>query len=131
MQRTVRPHPGISSDRKLTTLARHINKFGFIPGSKIFFSNYFGKTDLVHIKIPGLEHDLILRNGSSDAYCFNQVFLDLDYDFEVEIKPSFIVDCGANIGLSFLFSHKKYPKATIVAVEPEASNFEMLQKNTA
>jgi FkbM family methyltransferase len=42
-----------------------------------------------------------------------------------------IIDAGANIGLTSIFFANEYPNARIIAIEPEASNFEMLQKNTA
>jgi FkbM family methyltransferase len=130
MRPLAKPHAGIRADRKLTTLARHISKFGLFPGSKIFLANYFATSNEIKLKVPGLEEKVTLRNSTSDAYCFNQVFLDLDYDFDLPFTPSFIVDCGANIGLSSLFFHRKYPGAQIVAAEPEASNFEMLVRNT-
>ena len=36
---------------------------------------------------------------------------------------------GANIGLSALFSIKKFPDARLVAVEPDAVNFSIMEKN--
>lgn len=44
-------------------------------------------------------------------------------------KP-LIVDCGANIGASVLWFSARYPGSHIVAVEPAADNFSLLQKNT-
>lgn len=45
--------------------------------------------------------------------------------------PRTIVDAGANIGLTAVFFATKYPSSKIIAVEAEASNFIMLQKNVA
>jgi FkbM family methyltransferase len=42
-----------------------------------------------------------------------------------------VIDCGANVGLSPLYLHSLWPQATIVALEPERNNFEMLRRNTA
>jgi FkbM family methyltransferase len=42
-----------------------------------------------------------------------------------------IVDCGANIGLSTVFFKNLLPAASIVAVEPEGRNFELLRRNCA
>lgn len=42
-----------------------------------------------------------------------------------------ILDCGANIGMSVLWFAKAFPRAVIVAVEPEAANFALLERNTA
>jgi FkbM family methyltransferase len=44
--------------------------------------------------------------------------------------PRVIVDAGANIGLTSIFYANKYPSANIIAIEPESSNFALLQKNT-
>lgn len=43
-------------------------------------------------------------------------------------KP-LIVDLGANIGLSAAYFSLMWPQATVVAVEPEAANFEQLMVN--
>lgn len=118
------------SEISLASFARYLNRFGILQGMNIFFSNYFSKKKLVGVNIPGLQHPLFLRHDTSDVKCFNQVFLEQDYDFELDFQPKFIIDCGANIGLSSLFFQKKYPGAHIIAVEPEPSNFEMLLKNT-
>ena len=42
-----------------------------------------------------------------------------------------IVDCSANIGLSALWFARRFPHATIIAIEPDTDNFAMLQANTA
>jgi FkbM family methyltransferase len=57
--------------------------------------------------------------------------LDVQYDWEFAANPKVIVDAGANIGLTAVFYANKYPNATIIAIEPEAANFEMLKENTA
>ena len=119
-------HPG----KSLTGYVRYLKRFGILEGSKNFYSNYFAKKDLLSVKVPGLEHEVYLRNQTSDVDCFDQVFLEKDYDFDIDFKPELIIDCGANIGLSSLFFRAKYPEAHIIAVEPEQSNFEMLQRNT-
>jgi FkbM family methyltransferase len=85
-----------------------------------------------------------LRPNSSDLSVFTQVFLDNDYNLRrfsryVEICRSFseidrsatplILDCGANIGLSSLYFAKNWPSAHVIAIEPDPSNFELLQRN--
>ena len=42
-----------------------------------------------------------------------------------------ILDLGANIGASVLCLRRYYPEATIIAVEPETVNFDLLRRNTA
>jgi FkbM family methyltransferase len=38
-----------------------------------------------------------------------------------------IIDCGANIGASANYFSERFPKAKVVAIEPEAANFELLK----
>ncbi|CAN5249158.1 hypothetical protein BH10PSE10_BH10PSE10_00120 [soil metagenome] len=103
-------------------------------------------TKLADVTIPevGPVH---LRSGESDAATFRQVFKDGEYDIgrrypavgariwkrysEIveDGKVPVIVDAGANVGAASLWFHKKYPSASIVAIEPEAGNLEVLQKN--
>lgn len=40
-----------------------------------------------------------------------------------------IVDCGANIGLSVMYFKHTYPKATVIAFEPDPDIFEVLKYN--
>jgi FkbM family methyltransferase len=42
-----------------------------------------------------------------------------------------IVDCGANIGITSLFLAARYPRATILSVEPHPENFDLLKTNVA
>ena len=57
--------------------------------------------------------------------------MEKHYDMPCQIVPKTILDAGANIGLSAIFFAHKYPGATIVALEPESSNFRLLQKNAS
>lgn len=57
------------------------------------------------------------------------MFIDEEYKEIVHPNPNFIIDAGANVGYSTVYLANKYPKAHIVAVEPEDSNFAMLSKN--
>src|SRR5262249_51497004 len=42
-----------------------------------------------------------------------------------------IIDAGANIGLSAVYLARRFPDATVVAIEPEEGNFPLLQRNSA
>jgi FkbM family methyltransferase len=45
-------------------------------------------------------------------------------------EPRTIIDLGANIGLVAAHYANLYPKATVIAVEPDPENFVLLRKNT-
>jgi FkbM family methyltransferase len=71
-----------------------------------------------------------MRLRTSDVALFQEIFVESQYCWKLPMYPSVIVDGGANIGLTSVFFANRYPQAKILAIEPEASNFEMLMKNT-
>lgn len=79
----------------------------------------------------GVAEPLYVRIPSSDALTYYQVFKDREYDLKVDRSPETIIDAGANIGLASIYFAVRFPSATIIAIEPEQSNFEMLKKNVA
>jgi len=86
---------------------------------------------LITVKRPDIRFPFYLRCLTSDIPTFKQIFVKQQYDFIVEECPQVIVDAGANIGLSAIYFANKYPEAKIIAIEPEASNYELLKKNIA
>ena len=74
--------------------------------------------------------DLSLRIDDSDIRVFKQIFVDNEYDsLNLPDVAKTIIDLGANIGLSALFFIKKFSTSRIVAVEPDAVNFSIMEKN--
>lgn len=84
------------------------------------------------ISIPGLKHPITMRPQRIDKITFREIFFKREYDIELPpaIKPTVIIDAGANIGFTTLFFANKYPNAKIVSIEPNAGNFEYLVANT-
>lgn len=77
-----------------------------------------------------LAFPIFCRALSSDLYVYNQIFVDREYDCTDGIgTPELIVDCGANVGYTSVFFLNKYPRAQVIAVEPEAGNFQLLKRN--
>jgi len=81
--------------------------------------------------VPGLRHPIFLRFGTSDVTLLRSIFLDGEYDWKLLKMPQVIVDAGANIGLTSILFANRYPKARIIAIEPESSNYALLRKNAA
>jgi len=81
--------------------------------------------------VSGVPHPLHLRLRTTDVELCRQILLEGLYDCDFPKSPRFIVDAGANIGLAAIFYAIRYPQATIVAIEPEPSNYEMLKQNVA
>ncbi len=78
----------------------------------------------------GAKHPLFLRLRTSDAKLYEEIFLSKEYDYPTSFSPRTIVDVGANCGMTSIFYANQYPNATIVAVEPEATNYAALVRNT-
>ncbi len=72
----------------------------------------------------------LLRGNTIDFNVFNSIFIKGEYDIDPGFVPVHIVDAGAFTGFSAVYLHKRFPRATIIAVEPEGSNFCLLEKNT-
>lgn len=89
-----------------------------------------GKNEIIQSKLKAFRHPIYLRSSSSDINVFSQVIYEREYEIKYRVDPSVIVDCGANIGLATVYLKNKFPNATIIAIEPEPSNFELLKKNT-
>ena len=51
------------------------------------------------------------------------------YKFNASSKKPFIIDCGANIGLSVLYWKYLYPDSKIIAFEPDPAIFKILENN--
>ncbi len=108
----------------------HYRKFG-VEGLKFLYNRMQKKNQPLEITLAGLHKPLILRNNTTDIPTFYHVFSQKEYEMDYHLDPEVIVDCGANTGLVSLFYKKKFPKATIIAIEPEPTNFDLLKQNTA
>lgn len=63
------------------------------------------------------------------AEIYNEIFRVHQYHFVASTATPFIIDCGANIGLSALYFKQLYPHAHILAFEPNPATFQLLQRN--
>lgn len=93
----------------------------------------------------GQRHVIRLRANTADFNVFRHIFVDPAYSFRrlhfnndlarryerilARGRNPLIIDCGANNGCSALWFKFQYPKARVVAVEPEESNFLVLSIN--
>ena len=62
-------------------------------------------------------------------HTYKDVFENDIYKFRASSDRPLIIDCGANIGISILYYKTLYPKADIIAFEPDKTNFQLLSKN--
>lgn len=74
---------------------------------------------------------MLVRLNTSDSVCLEKIFVNREYQCPFPVAPRLIVDAGANTGLATLYFADAYPDATIVAIEPDDANFEVLKYNCA
>jgi len=82
------------------------------------------------MKTELLKHNFYFPDEFSYKYMINEIFVHNCYNFMPNKKNPFIIDCGANIGLSTIWFKTIYPTAKILAFEP-SSAYKYLKKNTA
>lgn len=116
--------------KKLKVISLHYNKMGFWNVTGYIFQRVYKRKRLLSAKIKKTNLQVLLRNNPYDTQVFTQIFMRDELNVHFEKPPEIIIDGGANIGLATLYLVTKYPNATIIAVEPEQSNFDLLIKNT-
>ena len=88
---------------------------------------------VLRIKPRCAKYPLTARLGdSSDLSVFSQVFRLEEYACLKDIAfPKFILDLGANVGYSSAYFLSCFPTASLLAVEPDPANFDLLRSNLA
>ncbi len=71
------------------------------------------------------------HHASAFVDTYEEIFIKGIYNFNCMSEIPYIIDCGANMGLSVLFFSLLYPKAKIEAFEPESDIFDILYENKA
>lgn len=114
-------------------LLRHVARLSGALSSKVF--------------LPGVGH-VYLRPRESDASVFRDIFGSTKYAAHcypaarARVEGLYrriidsgatpvVIDAGANVGAASLWFKRWLPKAAIVAIEPDASNVEVLRRNLA
>lgn len=119
--------------RNVYLFIRTINKFGLLKGNQVYFSlkKNFISSELIKIDLPGYLDRILLRANSSDIDVFETVFIAERFKIKNDIdNPKVIVDAGANTGLVSIYFAVRFPNAKIYAIEPEESNYEIMEINT-
>lgn len=83
----------------------------------------------VDIHLRGLAQPVRLRANTSDFAVFRQVFLEEQYQRPRTESLEFIVDAGANIGLTSVYLLQRHPRAQVIAIEPDVENFRVAEHN--
>lgn len=99
---------------------------------KFLLINHFKGVLCTHDKIISqkiFDYTVSAYNYKTLQYLFLEIFISEEYKFHTQVKTPFIIDCGANIGMSVLYFKKKHPNSKIIAFEPNPYAFEILTKN--
>ena len=73
--------------------------------------------------------DVRFIGRSSFDFQNREIFQERQYLFETDNTAPFVVDCGANIGMSVLYFKSLYPEARVLAFEPDLAAFACLREN--
>jgi len=72
------------------------------------------------------------RPNTSDIDVFSQIFVSREYRCLDDIcDAGLIIDCGANVGFSSAYFLSRFPRAYIIAIEPDPANYSLLESNLA
>ena len=84
------------------------------------------------LRSPHAVFPLNCRPLTSDLAVFKQIFAQREYaciDSITTAGPGLILDCGANAGFSTAYLLTRFPDCTVIAVEPDPTNYQALLKN--
>lgn len=92
----------------------------------------FGKTSNYTLISNHSRFPLICRPNTSDIYVFEQIFVEREYAcLDSLANVDLIIDCGANVGYSSAYFLTRFPEAKIICIEPDPTNFRLLEQNLA
>lgn len=130
-------------------MPNYVRRFGLVHGLRLLtqIEQHLGRKSkhVETIHVPGFPSPIQLRDTRGDHSIFWQCIVENQYDYSrfpqsARLNESYkqltkngemplIIDCGANIGLASMRLAEAFPLARIVAVEPDADNFDMLRQN--
>jgi FkbM family methyltransferase len=96
--------------------AHYLKQLRRYPRFQPVVTNIFGKP----MEVP---------DAPSFLSTFRQIFDEKIYGFTAGTDRPYILDCGANIGLSVIYFKQIYPQSIIVAFEADKAIFETLRRN--
>ena len=76
-----------------------------------------------------LDRKIKIADAASYLFLIKEIFTQNIYNFTSKNNNPFIIDCGANIGISVIYFKQLYPDAEILAFEPDTSIYKLLNHN--
>jgi FkbM family methyltransferase len=109
-------------------------EIGFASTLKCFLNEvlYAKKHCEFCLKGKSAKYPLWFRVGTSDLEVFNDVVCKKAYSYIEKMQNvSFVIDCGANVGYFSALCLSMFPSCTVVALEPDKENFNIMERNLA
>jgi FkbM family methyltransferase len=85
----------------------------------------------VSFEVKLLDTVITAVDSASFVSSYRSIFSRKIYQFRADTDTPLIIDGGANIGLSVIFFKKLYPKARVIAFEPDPKICKVLRNNLA
>ena len=139
--------------RQLDGFSKYLD---MISRLKVYYGDSPVLKDLETAPIPdgGFPNDIVLRDFFTEHLCRGQEFLmrdstltyvdkhaiwtliheilmDQEYYFDTDQKKPYIIDAGANFGMSSAYFKELYPNAEVLAFEPVPFLHDLASKNVA
>ncbi|HEY4155526.1 MAG TPA: FkbM family methyltransferase, partial [Puia sp.] len=98
-------------------------------------NKFLSLRELVRLKYTNQEDSCLMGRKMliTDSFWYlhslKEIFVDEVYRFRSFSEKPYILDCGTNIGLSIIYFKRLFPKARIVAFEPDFSIYNKLIRN--
>lgn len=89
------------------------------------------KRSSLELTLKNARFPILMRTHTSDREVLGQVFIQREYEPIELYQPKMILDLGANVGYSSAFFLSRYPTASVLAVEPDPSNYAVCCHNLA
>lgn len=97
-----------------------------------FRCSYFSLTKPYVLMSKNAKFPLVCRPNTSDFDVFYQIFVEREYSCLDDLSNvDLVIDCGANVGYSAAYFLTRFPNCKVICVEPDVSNFMLLEKNLA
>lgn len=118
---------------KLQKYARSIRNLGGLGFARYWWhqKTKLPRTGVFDLTTRYADHTLQCRAGTSDIDVFKHIYVLREYALFDDLgNPGLILDCGANVGMSAAYFLARFPRAKVIAVEPDPGNYQQLLHNT-
>ena len=110
--------------REIKILIGHENNELEVERKRLVNLPRFTETEVIFLK-----KKIKIVDIASFNFIEKEIFKHEIYKFNCKSDHPYIIDCGANIGLSIIYFKQRFPNAKIVAFEPDDKVFKTLEHN--